>query len=499
MKIARIIAMLLLIAMCMTMIVACNDDSGNQTTTAATTKPTNPGGPSADVDANGFLKDKVPDNNYGVTINIRCWTQGTKEYDLPEPGEDADDIDFALYNRNRKVEDRLGVELKYHEIAGNSTATVPTFVDDVHTAVESNLGSYDIVGAYTRCAGVLAMKGDYLNLYDVDHVDTDMPWWPAEIINTNTISNKLFVATGDIATSLIYQMEFMVINKEYAEEFNIDVDELQALAIDGGWTFDKMLEITSNCYQDVDTTPGKSKEDRFGLHIMGHNLYDLFYMGAGLKYVEPTEDGNSLQISDDYAGAVSRTILTKFADAYKTNNSYFYGSGASIAEGKSLLYGVVGATLATTLRDATFTYRILPAPKFFDTEEYYTAIQFQLSLYAIPKDVKDRSISGAVMEVMASESYRQVTPILFDKVFLYKLTNAESDIALLNIIRDRTTFDLARTFFEDLGGDTNGPVRLWRNLVVNQSTKIQGHVNTNGTRWNSVLKNIYDTISTIEN
>jgi len=490
MKFARIVAMILLVATCLTMIVACNEGSDGQTTTAATTKPANPGDPNKD--PQGFIKDKVPDANYDKTFTVVCWQHDLKEYDLPEPGDDADDVDIALYNRNRKVEDRLGITLKFHELVHN----VDTFVEDVHTSVGANLGAYDMVSSYSMCGGILSVRGDYVNLYDVEYIDTDMPWYPEEIVSENTIADNLFVVTGDIATSLIYQMEFMVINQDYAEEFGIDVPELQNLALAGGWTFDKMLEITSNCYQDVDDTSGKSKGDRFGLVVQGHPLYDQFYIGAGLSYVDQTEDGFFL--SDDYGGQVSRAILTKFADAYKTNNAYWYGEASPMSEGKSLLYAALGAYLAGDFRSATFMYHILPAPKYFAEEEYYTAIQYPHSLYAIPKDVKDRSISGAVFEVMSSESHRQVTPVLFDKVFLYKYTNSEIDMQILTLIRDRTKYDVGRMFYTELGAETN-PVIIWRRMIINKSSKLEGQINVNKTRWNNVLKTIYDTLDAVEN
>ena len=497
MKFARIIAMVLLVAMCLSMLIACKDDSGDGSATPTTPNNQQNNDDPTEDDGDKFVKDKVPDANYDKTISIRCWEQPTNEYDI-ELTDGSDDVDEALYNRNRKVEERLGVELKYLAIPGGSSS-VTSYNKDVHTSIDSKLGLYDIVASYSRCAGTLASYGDFVNLYNVDHIDTDMPWWPVEVVETNTIGDKLVVATGDIATSLIYQMEFMVINKEYAEEFKINVDELQAFALDGGWTFDYMMNLAQGRWQEDDNTVGKSKDDRFGLHVQGFTLFEQFYQGAGLKYTEPTVDKTSFEISDDYIGKESKDILQKFADAFRTD-SYLYETTIDnrIAEGKSLLYAVYGTTFSEALRDAAFTARVLPAPKYYEDEDYYTAVTDPHSLYAIPKDAKDRTVSGAVMEVMASESHRQVTPVLFDKVFLYKLTNDELDKQILNLIRDRTTHDLAKTFFEPLGGDTNGPVRIWNNLGRDGQSNVESKYNQHIDRWNNVLKTIYDTISSIE-
>ena len=485
MKIVRIIAVFLLAVMLVTMFAACKNDGegGGTTQPAVTTKPDDT------LDENGFVRDNLdPSLNYGdTTFNIRCWEQSINEYDFESLTDDADDVDQALYNRNRKVEERLGVVLKYLPIAGGASK-VDDFVTDVSSSVGANLGTYDAVAAYTRCAGVLGTQGIYTDLMTVDNIDTDMPWWPEEIVSTNTVAGKLFFATGDIATSLIYQMCFMIINREYAEELGQNVDELQQLALDGGWDLTTMINIAENAWKENDTIAGKSAGDKFGFTVTGHNMLDLFYMGAGLTYVTSDEDG--LRLSDDYASALSQSILQKFSNAFN-KNAYYYGS-ADITLGNSMLYVVWGETLSKTLRNANYTYHILPAPKYSAEQgDYYTTIGFPHSMYSIPKDAKDKAMSGAVLECMASESYRQVTPVLFDKVFLYKLTNATMDISLLTLIRDRATFDLGRTFFEELGADQSSPVRLWRNLVVNKSIKVQPLVNVNGDSWNKTLKDIY--------
>jgi hypothetical protein len=163
------------------------------------------------------------------------------------------------------------------------------------------------------------------------------------------------------------------------------------------------------------------------------------------------------------------------------------------------MYSVEGVYLANELRDATFTYRILPAPKYnADQIDYYTSVGFPHSLYSVPTDAKNKAMSGAVLEVMAAESYKNVTPTLFGKVFLYKLTHAPKDTDILTMIRDRTTHDIGRTFFEELGADTNSQVRLWRNLLANGSDKIQGFYNQNKDRWNKILQeDIYNKLAAI--
>jgi len=510
MKIARIIAMLLLIATCLTMVVACdNGDEGN-TPAETTKKPTVTTKPNQGEQPNivqpgvhVHVDHNVEEANFDTDFTFLAWEQSIDEYDFPDGlPADADDVQTELYNRNRNVEEYLGITIKYNQIPGGSSS-VDDFVDVAYTSISGNSHAYDAVAAYTRCGGVLATRGVYVDLLKVDHIDTDMPWWPVEITSVNTVADKLYFATGDIATSLIYQMHFLIANQEYAKDLGVSIDELQSLALSGngvkgGWTLDKLFDVTAKGYKEADGKSGKTAGDRFGLYLCWHNKFDLFYMGAGLTYVNP-DDENGLITSPDFTGSKSRDILGRFAEAATTNDSYWISSttstGFRLQDGMSLMYAIEGTQLATTLRDATFTYRILPAPKYDGNQiDYYTSVGFPHSLYSIPTDANNRDMSGAVLEVMGAESYNYVTPTLFGKVFLYKLTNSGTDTAILQMIRDRTTFDVGRTFFQELGADNSSPVRLWRNRLYGFSDKIKGDYNEYHEGWDIILKGIYENL-----
>ena len=169
MKIARIIAVFLVAIMLLSVFAACKDNGDTKTTTPAATTAPNGG-----KDANGYVLDNLdPNLNFGdEEFTIRCWDQSINEYDFDSLSEDADDIDQALFNRNRKVEERLGVILKYPSIPGGA-GSVEDFCEDVSSSVDANLGLYDAVAAYTRCAGVLGSQGRYADLKSVDNIDTD--------------------------------------------------------------------------------------------------------------------------------------------------------------------------------------------------------------------------------------------------------------------------------------------------------------------------------------
>jgi hypothetical protein len=111
-------------------------------------------------------------------------------------------------------------------------------------------------------------------------------------------------------------------------------------------------------------------------------------------------------------------------------------------------------------------YSILPAPKYDEQQEKYrTAVAFTHTMYCIPIDAKNTTKSGAVLECMASEAYRNVTPALFETAFKYQYSNSQLDADMFEIVRDNVVFDICRPFFDSLGGDSGSPVRMWRSQI----------------------------------
>ena len=180
--------------------------------------------------------------NYGGrTFTYLVWKQGISEYYGDD--SDGDMIKTSLFRRNSIVSDKLGVELEFIEEPGNSS-TFTTFCQTAGNNIKSGAHAYDALACYSRSASLLMMQGSLLNLLDNEYLDFEQTWWPESLVKLNTIGGKLYFSSGDIATSLLYEMMFMSINNDLAKDRGISGVQEKALA--GNWTFDYMLEIISN-------------------------------------------------------------------------------------------------------------------------------------------------------------------------------------------------------------------------------------------------------------
>ena len=482
--------------------VGCSDPADGEDTSATTTAAG-----SADTvaeetvddryDDNGYLKDDLdPNLNFGgETVSIFAWEHTLPEFDVEE--QSGNIVEDAVYNRNARTESRLGVELEFTITKGNNT-TFKDFCQTLSNSISVSEGAYDLIGCYLRSAGVLTLEHYLVDLLEVDHLDFEKPWWSDSLLELNTINDRLFFISGDIASTLIYQMMFIVYNNDLGEEFNLT--NPQATALEGKWTQEMLIEMSKGIYSDLDQDGVKSENDRYGLFSITHPLLDIFYMGADMHYVVPNADGE-LVLSDDVLSDKSFAVIDRFNDLYHNTNDGFFIKTASAtlyAEGNSLFYNVSGQHLAQQFRGSEINYSILPAPKFNEEQENYrTPVAFTHTMYCIPIDAKNTSKSGAVLECMASEAYRTVTPALFETSFKYQYSKNPYDAELFEIIRDNVVFDIGRPFFDSLGGDSSSPIRVWRMQIENGNNTLSSAAKVQQRAWTKSLTNLNEELKEI--
>ena len=460
---------------------------GETTTQAAATEATT----ESPYDANGYLKDTLDETLSfgGESFHILAWEHSLPEFEVEE--QTGNVIENAIYTRNANTEDRLGVDLEFTIIKGNSAA-FQEFCQEVAKSVNAGDGSYDAIGCYLRSAGVMTLQHLLVDMLEVEHLNFEMPWWSDTLLELNTIHDRLYFISGDIASTLLYQMMFMVYNNDLGDQFNLT--NPQQIAMEGKWTQELLLQMSTGIYSDLDNNGKKSEGDRFGLFSTAHPNLDIFYMGADMSYVEPNADGD-LVLSPDILSEKALSIIDRFNTVYySSDDGYFNKSGASgsvYAQGNSLFYNITGQILSQSLRSSEMNYSILPAPKYDESQEKYrTAVAFTHTMYCIPIDAKNTAKSGAVLECMASEAYRNVTPALFETAFKYQYSNSQLDADMFEIVRDNVVFDICRPFFDSLGGDSSSPVRMWRSQIEAGKNSLMSIGKTYEKVWTTTLAKV---------
>jgi ABC-type glycerol-3-phosphate transport system substrate-binding protein len=462
---------LVTIIMVLSLLSSCflNKQGKDTSESEQTTKVTEAG--ESKFDKNGFLKDDLPsDLNFGNTgVNILYW----EDVERPEffvENQNGNDVNDAIFNRNAVVETRLGIVLNYTGTKGNY-ANQDNFVKTAEASVSAG-GTFDVFAGYSMTGATLAIKGLTENLIETDHIDLSKPWWPQSLIDEATINDKLYFCSGDISSNCLHMMYAMFFNKKILAQYGLE--DPYELVLNNKWTLEKMMEMSQGVYMDLTLDNVRNYGDQFGFASINLH-FDALFTGSGLKTIEKDENGMPM-ISPSFGSSKAQDLVeTLVSFLHKTNDAYGSGttskdsSAQAFANGQ-LLFTVDRSYISSgTLIDVSdFKYGILPMCKYDeDQDNYVTVMGFPYTLYSISTASPNVEKTGAAIECLASESYRQLTPALFEEGMKVKYAHDETDSKMYDIIRQTVYIDLGRIFTTSLNNVTYS---LFRDAVKNSNT-----------------------------
>lgn len=443
----KLLCMLLALLMLASLLVACADNQGQGDDTQGAQSEVETGDPN--------YTDNVPDLSFGdeiVTILSRDKTGVNDEF-FAESNSDtqSDVVAHAVYTRNMAIEDRLDVKLDMLMDDTDPTAKHST-------AVKSGSADYDIVADSTYVIIQAVLKGEFLNLRDMQYIDLDKYYWTQgynDIVSFGE-NNKQYLASGALALSMFRYMFVTVYNREVFED--LGETDLYEVVNNGEWTLDYQHKIIADRYQDTgETVNKKDQTDMYGL-ITGDTVsVDPYCVAANVQLVSKNESGEWFYNTDQFARTVD--LCEKIQALYNDPSTYVFKTATyddtgktdiveSFAKSGSMMATVQVFALETNVGDlAEFDYGIAPMPKFDENQENYaTYVQDQVTGIGVSSSISDEdtlSMMGAVLECMASESYATVVDAYYSTALSYQyLQNPESK-EMLDLIYDSLTFDFS--------------------------------------------------------
>ena len=371
------------------------------------------------------------------------WYTSKEIYAEQENGELFND---AVYRRNLIVEDRLNLRI--------AQTNVDTAVNVAQKSLTAGDTEYDVIMPYINSNIKLVQQGLCYNLFEIPYIDLEKPWWDQRANENMTINGKLFMTTGDISildnecTMVMFFSKKMV--ADYALTSPYDY------VTSGTWTLDTLTSMLHTVVLDVNGDGKLNKDDQFGLSIAG-NAPISFYFASGERIID-TDEGGELQLVMNSRRApevIDKVIGTCInPDAY--NNVNKFGGGFDEACNNFLDGRLMITTFALVdingLRDAEFEFGILPYPKYDEIQQDYNSlISSGLSpATSVPYNVKNKEMSGAVLEALAYHSVDTLTVAYYDNALKTRYVRDEESGAMLDIIFATRVYDLG--FMMDVGG-----------------------------------------------
>lgn len=400
------------------------------------------------VDENGYEIDRLPELNYNNEEFVIFTWSNQVQWEWNEDGEtNGDKIHDAIYNRQVRTEERLGIEIVLSKQNGDWNNR-NSFI----TTVESNVSSgsqdaFDLVGQYTPAAPIGAMKNLYINLSEVEYLDWERPWWPADIQESCHINNNVYFITGDITGTLVRNIHSLICNLDLADSYQLP--NVYDLVDNKEWTFEKFAEISLGTIQGINPDGSPS----YSVTITDNVHYDSLFYGADFRFVEHDADGK-LTMSDELASDRLETwyqICHNFL--YENDDVALLGANGAngFASGNVLFHGGTIADVQNFLQDVNFDFAVLPYPMYDkDQENYRTITSYWVSMYSIPTNANDPSRSAAVLECLSSYGYRYLTPVLYQEAFQYRYLDTLENARMFDLLHNTLVFDPGRLFSDQL-------------------------------------------------
>ena len=450
--------MFMALLLCLAMILpACSQtQTENPSDTTASTADTTVSDADSPYDANGFLKDDLPEdlNFGGKEVNIFVGDyNGAYIDDLYVEAESGDRLSDAIYTLRRRVEERLGVKLTYNWET-YPYSKLSSHLTTVTTNIMSGDQSFDLLFDMSPFA-YKQLEGEYfLDLADTKYIDLEKPWYNQSVIEMMP-GDDIFFIVGDFSLNNVKNAFATYFNADLYEDLG-KTENLYDIVDSGNWTMEKMETIISDVYADLNGNGEVDYADRFGLSFGDGNKYLGYLYALNVKMFTRTNDGYEFTYGNEHAVDVANRCMALVHEninvvpaqkATAVEGLQIESTGGNyiskvFVEGRSLFSKSLVADAGPIVGEIDFEYGLLPYPKWDAAQEnYQTALQRRC--YAlIPSSTFKVDEASAVLEAMSSESYRYLVPE-YCEVMLKTRYAQDNDVArMFDLIGDSIVEEL---------------------------------------------------------
>ncbi len=457
------------------------DSDSNASTDTATSDSTSLVAEIPDVKYDGYefkiLGGKIASTSYAVQEEIFAEEQN---------GEPLND---ALYDRNKMVEDKLGVtivKIESDNVASDMSKSVMA-ADEAYDAV------LDVITSH-----ISGINGGVVSdLTELPYIDIDKPWWNKNAIETASIANKSYLLFGDLNYSDKNSTWALVFNKRLYTENGLE--EPYEMVRNGEWTLEKLEEQCRDITQDLNGDTVLDHNDRWGL-LSSDSAVIGFITSCGIKTIETDSAGEFVFSLDSERNVGALSSLYSFfsngqiqlrAQAMDGLVPDIWTEIINIFKEGRALYRITTLSDVATMRDMEDDFGILPLPK-LDAEQdsYYSTYQaWSGRSYVVPKGASDLERTSVILEYMCSVSTDTLIDAYYDVTLQRKVSRDNESAEMLDIIFDSYTSDIGLTY--EIGG--------LRDLIQNMmKAKSDTVVSTLASKKESIMtatEKLYDAVN----
>lgn len=446
----RILILMLAALLTLPLLAACGNDQTTdpQETTAASEGPSGTVSGEANLDANGYLKDSLPESyNFDSDFTVFTWDEEDDWDWCPEVDSKSTNLEQVLWKRQKNVEERFGVSIDI-ALEKGSYDFRSAFIEKLSNSVLVNDGKYDLVGQYTLCSGIGVMNGLYRDLMPMNFLDLEKPWWPEKITSTATIGEKLYFVTGDITPTMIRNVNCATVNLDLYESYElasvVGGRSIYEVVDDHDWTLETMMLLALN---KVSVETGN-----YGLTMRNTVCGDGFLYGGG--FVTVINENGNLSLNPELGGQPLIDYFEKVQDLMCGNYPDAQITGVDPFNQQKSIFYIGGVSDSSQFAQSGLKFSLLPMPLMNkeDRQDYTVVASLYVTMYSIPVDVKNPDMSSLILEALGSEAYRTVSDEVYYNLFQQRYNGTDENSArMFELVSDSVVFDTVRFFNDELG------------------------------------------------
>ncbi len=461
MKIKRLTALILALLMAGSTFVACgnNTEDPEETKASATTAATVEEGETE-------LKDALPDDlNYGKQeIVFISADQLTAEELTNDPVSDI------IYERNKLVESRLGVEIK---CVDDGEA-----ISKIITSINGGSADYDALVDYCWRTAFRFAEGYFADLRKTEYLDFEKPWWNQSFNDVVSYNDAQYAVTGDMTLSLYRRAYATVFNKKLftdaGQKYLYDYVE------DGTWTLDKQTAMIPLFHKDNGNQVQDTVGDIYGFVTNDFIYVDPYWASCEIDIIKKNSDG-------EYEWAFDTEKMYDMADkvlalCYATDGGTYVETDDVNAETTvvnmfSSGYGAMSTLCIELLegakmRQMTDEYGVVPMPKYEESQTtYYSQMHDGFQIACLPTTVtgEDLDMMSAVLEAMASTSYKLVRPVYYETTLRTKIAQDPQSSEMMDLVINNIRIDVGFVYSQAISSTGRGFHQTFQDLIASKN------------------------------
>ncbi len=375
----------------------------------------------------------------GKTFSMLIGSTGQSIY---SEGENGSLINDTVYRRNKLVEDHFDITLNIVKTGAASTGEgQKEATSQFRSLIESGDQTYNAF-IHVQHTGMpqMILEKYFVDWNELPYINLSDEWWYENITNDLCFGDKIYVMTGDYAL-YIDKIDCLLFNKDIFDELGLEYPYQDVL--DGTWTWDRFEELVKLGADDLNGDGVMVYEDdRWGLVGWAPELLYALLISTGYSPLEKDAD-NMPVLNQDVSGSHDKyqRVVDIFADrqsAWSETSNYMSQHNTFIG-GRAMFFDIFLGGVAG-LSEVEFDFGILPYPKWDEDSPNYNRSSNMTALTYIPVTNPDLALTGAVLEEMAYQSAKELTPTYFDTVLTVKSTRDVESEAMLPIIKNNARF-----------------------------------------------------------